>query len=413
VIRLLIAAAVLVAVTTGSCANGATEPEPPQDPAIIRAPAIIAFTGVTVIPMTTETRLRNHTVVMRDGRIESLEPTGQRPLPDGAQIIDGRGRFLMPALIDMHVHLRRADLPAYLHSGIATVRNMWGHTAIVTMKRDIETGVIDGPSIHSLSNGLDAAPPQWPFTRLVENGADAVRAVDEVVAAGWKIIKVYERLSREMYDSVVAAATRRGVKFAGHVPMHVPVTRALQAGQLSIEHLGGYDRAVSRRGGGGTFGWVDVDEARFADLVRQTVQAGTWNCPTLAIIAQLAEQHPPGERTTIIRNRRAFVAELARQGARLLAGSDAGIDVVSPGTSLHDELREFVASGLTPFHALRAATSAAGEFLGVPGLGTVTVGAPAELLLVEADPLTDVGNARRMSGLVVRGTWHSVAALRP
>jgi imidazolonepropionase-like amidohydrolase len=312
----------------------------------------------------------------------------------------------------MHVHLLRADLPAYLKAGIATVRNMWGHTAIAAIKRDIESGNTVGPTVHSLSNGLDGSPPQWPATRLVMDPRDAETAVQEMVEAGWPALKVYQRLSAESYDSIVAAAKRRNMDFMGHVPTAVTVLHALESGQRSIEHLSGYDRAVTRRQGGlGTYAWVDVDPSRFGDLVRRTVEAGTWNCPTMAIFTQLSQQHSPTERASIIANRRRFVAELQRQGARLLAGTDAGIDIVGPGVAMHDELRELVAAGLTPYQALRAATKDAGEFLRVPGLGTITVGAPAELVLLDGDPLTNIGNTSRVAGLLLRGSWYSASAL--
>jgi imidazolonepropionase-like amidohydrolase len=130
-----------------------------------------------------------------------------------------------------------------------------------------------------------------------------------------------------------------------------------------------------------------------------------WNCPTLAIYRELSKQSPPAQRATILEQRRRFVQELLRAGAPLLAGSDAGIDVVAPGSSLHDELAELVAAGLTRYQALRAATSEAGRFLEIEGLGTVTVGAPADLLLVEGNPLTDLGRLRRFDGLIQGGAW--------
>jgi imidazolonepropionase-like amidohydrolase len=408
--RRLVATAVAGVALIGSCA-GATELASEQDVSIIRAPATIALRDVRVVPMTSEQRLDHQTVVVRDGRIESITPNETATIPTDAIVVEGRGRFLMPALIDMHVHLRRADLPAYLRYGIATVRNMWGHDGIPSMMRDVETGTIDGPTIHSTSNGFDGSPPQWPQTRLVLDAADAERAVAEALASGWSVLKVYQRLSAAVYDSIVQSAKRHGVQFVGHVPGEVSVLHALASGQRSIEHLSGYDRAVTRRGGTGTFAWTDVDQAKFAELARATVDAGTWNCPTMAILVQLSQQHSPDERAAIIQNRRRFLAELARQRARLLVGTDAGIDVVSPGVSIHDELREFVAAGLTPFQALQAATLHAAEFLGAPQLGTIAPGAPAELLLLDGDPLANIENARRIGGLVIRGSWFSVAEL--
>ena len=392
-----------------SCAND--EVTAPQDPDIVRAPTTIVLTDVRVVPMTSEQRLDNQTVIISGGRILAIEPAGSTAYPAGAVAINGRGRVLVPALIDMHVHLKRADLPAYLRAGITTVRNMWGHDAVAAMKREIESGSLVGPSIYSTSNGLDGTPPQWPFTRLVLDARDADSVVQHVVAEGWSAVKVYQQLQADVYDSIMFAAQRRGIPVDGHVPTAVTVQRALQLRQRSIEHLSGYDRAVSRRSGTGSFAWADIDDSMFPELVRQTVAAGTWNCPTMAIFLQLAQQHPAAERATIIANRRRLVRELVRQGARLLAGTDSGIDVVSPGVSIHDELRELVAAGLSPFQALRAATADAGTFLGVPHLGTIVVGAPAELMLLDNDPLVNIANTSRLAGLIRRGTWYSASAL--
>ena len=398
-------------ILAASCGEGNGPAEPQQPGEVIRAPATIAFTNVTVLPMTSEQALENQTVVIRAGRIESIGSAGSATVPADAAIVEGRGRVLMPALIDMHVHLKRADLSAYLRAGIATVRNMWGHDGIATMKRDIAAGTLDGPSIYSTSNGFDGTPPQWPVTRIVMDAREADQAVAEAVEQGWIAVKVYQQLPSESYDSIAASARRRGIPIMGHVPTRVSLQRALDAGQKSIEHLGGYDREVTRRGGLGSYAWVDVDASRFTALAQKTVQAGTWNCPTLAIFSALAQQHSPNERQAIVRNRRAFLAELVRQGAHVLVGTDAGIDVVSPGTSIYDELNEFVASGLTPYKALRAATVDAAEFLGIPGLGTLTVGAPADLLLLDRNPLADINNVRTIAGSVVRGSWFNKAAL--
>lgn len=408
--RRFVAAALIGAALIGSCASGTTEVVE-QDAGVIRAPATIVLRGVRVIPMTSSQRLDDQTVIVRDGHIESIGPSATAVVPVDAVVIEGRDRFLMPALIDMHVHLRRADLPAYLRYGIATVRNMWGHSGIAPMKRDIGLGTLDGPTIFSTSNGHDGSPPQWPETRLVLDAGDADRAVAEAAANGWSVLKVYQRLSAVVYDSLVQSAKRRGMTFVGHVPTDVTVQHALASGQRSIEHLSGYDRAVSRRQAMGTWAWVDVDQSRFAELARLTVASGTWNCPTMAILAQLAQQHSPNETAAIIVNRRRFVAELSRQGARVLVGTDAGIDVVSPGASIHDELREFVAAGLSPFQALQAATVHAGEFLGIPQLGTIVPGAPAELLLLDGDPLARIENTSRIAGVIVRGSWFSIASL--
>jgi len=393
----------LLAALAGSCAGLPGEsgpPDPPASPASI--PLVIE--NVQIITMTGGPVLSGRTVVIRNGTVDAIGESGVTR-PAGAVLIEGRGRYLLPALIDMHVHINTADLEAYPRNGITTVRNMWGWPGLIPLTSRVESGELWGPRIISASQGLDAEPVQWPFTVVVANPAAAAAAVTAQHDMGWRYLKVYSRLSRETYAAVMAEARAAGMIPIGHVPFAVPVEEALALGQHSIEHLTGYDRAVSRSGRAGTGGWVDADPARYRGLATLSASAEVWNCPTLTIYVALSTQHPAGERQAIVQQRRLFVRELHAAGALLLAGSDAGIDVVAPGTSLHDELDELVASGLTPYEALRAATSEAARFLEVAGLGTVAVGAPADLLLVDGNPLTDLRRLRRFDGLVHRGAW--------
>ena len=365
----------------------------------------LAVEDVSVIPMDRDRVIPHQTVIIEDGRITAVGAAASIRIPRGARRIDGRGRYLMPALTDMHVHLREADLDAYLASGIGTVRNMWGHAAITRMRGEIETGVRRGPRIHSASPGLDGTPPQWPATVIVteaESAAVAVRRESER-ADGWEFIKVYSRLSPDVFDAIMREVRARNLVAVGHVPLAVDVRRALESGLRSVEHLTGYDRAVSVGGRGGTWAWIDVDTARFAPLIEATRRAGAWNCPTLAIYTTLARQHSTGEQAAVSRHRRLFVRQLFEAGAPILAGSDAGIQVVAPGTSLHDELRELVAAGLTPFEALRAATVEPARFFGDSAAGVVRPGAHADLLLLDANPLDDIANASSIRSMILRG----------
>ncbi len=356
--------------------------------------------------------LEHQTVIAADGRVVAIGPAASTRLPSGTRIVDGRGKTLMPGLIDAHVHLRAADLPAYLASGILTVRNMWGHDGIIRMQSDIAAGRLTGPTIYSLSPGLDASPASWPFTQFVNDPtrADSVVAVQQ--AAGWTTLKIYWRLSAASFDSIVAAARRRHLRYAGHVPAAVPIQHALAVGMESIEHYTGYDRAVSQGGNGGTFGWADADTTRFAALVDATVTSGTWNCPTMAINVLLASRQGPEAERRVAQNRRAFTKALREHGALLVAGTDAGINLTAPGTSMLDELREFVASGFSNWEALRLATVEPGRLLRVPQLGTITIGAPAELLLLDGNPATDLEILRTPAGVLLHGEWIDGAALR-
>jgi imidazolonepropionase-like amidohydrolase len=363
---------------------------------------VIAIEDVSVVPMDRNRVIPHQTVLIQGDRIIALGPRGSVRIPDGARRLDGRNRYLMPALTDMHVHLRAGDVEAYLASGVGTVRNMWGHAAVSQLRQEIEAGTRRGPRIHSASPGLDGTPPQWPATVIVtepESAAVAVGRAEE----GWEFIKVYSRLSPEVFDAIMREVGARGLVAVGHVPLAVDVRHALASGLRSVEHLTGYDRAVSTAGRGGTWGWIDADTARYADLVAATRRSGAWNCPTLTIYATLARQHSAEEQLLISRHRRRFVRQLLDAGAPILAGTDAGIQVVPPGTSMHAELGELVAAGLTPFEALRAATVEPARFLGDAAAGEVRVGAHADLLLLDGNPLDDVANASRIRAMILRG----------
>jgi imidazolonepropionase-like amidohydrolase len=398
----------LLATLSGSCAGSLAEPGPPDPPA---SPASVPLLirNVQLVPMTGEPVLPARSVLIRNGTVEAIGGS-ELASPAGAVVIEGRGRHLLPGLIDMHVHLNPADLPRYPQNGITTVRNMWGWPGLIPLMARVESGELGGPRIISASQGLDDEPVQWPATVVVATPAAAAQAVRAQRDMGWRYLKVYTRLRRDTYAAIMAEAAAAGMIPIGHVPLAVPVQEAIGLGQRTIEHLTGYDRAVSRSGNSGTGGWIDADPSRYPGLATLTAGAGVWNCPTLAIYSELSKQSPPSLRATILEQRRRFVQELLRAGAPLLAGSDAGIDVVAPGTSLHDELDELVAAGLTRYQALRAATSEAGRFLEIPGLGTIAPGAPADLLLVEGNPLADLGRLRRFEGLVQRGAWTPATA---
>lgn len=267
--------------------------------------AVTAIVDVNLVPMDREIVLPHQTVLISAGRVTAVGPSARLRPPAGATTIAGAGRYLMPALIDMHAHvLHEADLAEYLASGVMTVRNMWGTDGVRDLQTRIAAGSLEGPAIISASPGLDGTPHQWPGTVDVPDSASASAAVRDQVAAGWRYIKVYTQLTPPAYHGIMVAAHAAGIPVIGHVPLRISVLDALASGQVSIEHLSGYDRAVSRTSRSGTWGWADADTARFAPLIAATVAARAWNCPTLAIFLKLAEQYNPAERTIIAENRR-------------------------------------------------------------------------------------------------------------
>ena len=394
----------VLAPTVGSCSGASTEPRTPMLVAVA-VHDTVAFTNVRLIPMTSSVVLPGRTVLVAGDRIVAIGATGQQRVPSSATVIEGNGRYLMPGLVDMHVHIVAADLATYVSYGITSVRNMWG-TPYLLRSPHVGGAIVpteDGPAIYSASPGIDANPPSWPYTQLLEDPTRADSMVRALAADGWLFLKVYNRLSAETYDSLAAAAHRHGIRFLGHVPFAVPVETVLARGQASIEHLAGYDRALT---GGrlGAIAWAMADTLGAPRLATLTAAAGTWNCPTQAVLSRLVENADAATRERAARNRHAVVRALHVAGARLLAGSDAGIDLTVPGSSLHDELAELVASGLTPYEALRVATHDAAEFLERPSeFGSIQPGMRADLVLLRANPLDDVRNTRSIDGVMVRG----------
>lgn len=394
---------------SGASAPESSPPPPASEPPVIDA--VMAFVGVDVVPMDSEILLIDRTVVVRDRRIESIGLRADVAVPADATELDGSGLVLMPGLADMHVHLDEQDLPRYLAAGITTVRNMWGHDAVRDMRNRIAAGSLAGPAVYSTSPGIDGPPAKWPVTQLVETPAEAEAIVARLVGEGWPMLKVYQDLRADVYDAVVAAARQHGVPFMGHVPHRVGLRNVLLAGQASVEHLGGYDLELC--GARGATAWSGMDPARIPEVATWTWESGAYVSPTLVVLKALSERNSPAaDAAAANENRRILVGALHDAYVPILLGTDSGIDVVDPGTSLHEELAELVAAGLTPYEALAAGTVVAAAFLGEQDeFGAVREGLRADLLLLDRNPLEDVAAASDPVGMMVNGTWYSRAAL--
>jgi imidazolonepropionase-like amidohydrolase len=366
----------------------------------------IAFVNVGVVPMDAPRVLTNYTVLVEQGVITAIGPSGVVAVPDSAERVDGAGRFLAPGLIDMHVHVRASDLRAYLRHGVTAVRNMWGYEGLNALRARAALGEVASPSIYSASQGIDGPPAQWPETQIIEDPLEAPALVARLAESGWSFLKVYQNLRPDVYDAVAREARARNLRLVGHVGPRVGLERALAAGQASIEHLGGYDTALTLVGGTNAGTWARIDVARAPALAQSTRAAGVWNCPTLAIYAALAARDSPGDAAAIVENRRLLTGELHKAGARLLAGTDAGIGVVAPGASMHVELAELAASGLSNYDALRAATHGAAEFLDAQAsIGSVAIGRRADLLLLDDNPLMSLATLARPRAIMLGGRW--------
>jgi imidazolonepropionase-like amidohydrolase len=380
-----------------ACSSGSDPLAPPIDNAPAEpALGVFVIRDVAVVDVANGQVTSGQSVLLRNGRIDAIGADGSVTAPEGARVITASGHYLMPGLFDMHIHARSAEITRYVANGITTARNMWGYSTLPALIGRIATREVRGPLIYSASPGLDAPPGVWPETRFITDSATADQAVTDFAAAGWKFIKVYNQLSPADYRVILRRAAALGIRVIGHTPFAVSLESALGQGHFGFEHLNGYERGLG--------GWGGLNIAGVAPRIQATVAAGAWNCPTLAILTRLAAGSNNADR--IVSDRRGVARELYRAGARLLIGTDAGIDVTPAGSSIFEELEEFRTIGVPVPAIIRIATRDAADFLGaLDSTGTVAEGKRADLLLLDANPLNDLDALRDPVAVVLAGEW--------
>jgi imidazolonepropionase-like amidohydrolase len=316
------------------------------------------------------------------------------------------------------------------------------------LREELASGKVSGPRLFAGAPSLNGRTAPDPQT--------GARLAREYAAAGFDFLKLHPGLRRDVFDAIAKAADEARIPFAGHVSADVGIERALEARYAAVDHLDGYlealaDPACQQARGTGFFGIgaIDcMDAARIRPLVERTLKAGTWNVATESFLQGFA--HPPAsaealrarpdmkylppatadnwfsargrfvgdqpptsaEFARFLDLRRQLIRALHEAGAPLLVGSDAPQIFNVPGFSAHDELAALVKAGV-PVHAvLQAATlNVARHFKREGEFGTIATGQAADLVLLEANPLEDIGNARRIAGVMVRGQWFDRSAL--
>ncbi|MDX1395799.1 MAG: amidohydrolase family protein [Gemmatimonadota bacterium] len=398
--------------------------------------ADLAITGVTVLPMDGSPPRPGHTVLVRDGAIVGIAPASKTS-GRGVIEIDGSGRFLLPSLVDTHVHVCDSDDQwAFLAHGIGLVRNMDGTPFHLLMRESLADGRLEGAR-------LTTTGPYTNAPRIADPAA-AREAVRGQAAAGYDAIKIHGPLDLASLRELGDAARQAGLPVVGHIPRDQDFADVAATGAMTeISHAEEYLYTL--------YGLRDagISPDVRAEAVRLTVDGDIALTPTLTmyrgILRQVADVEaavaavpmravgpfamrsfgPEGNRyaqrfersdTTVFREsldeQYALVGELARAGVTILAGTDANAPVAGPGYSLREELELLVASGLTTEQALAAATSAAWRALtGDPIAGVVVEGGAAELLLLDASPLEDIRNVARVAGVVRGGRWYSAESL--
>jgi hypothetical protein len=434
------------------------------------APETLTITNVNVVDTRRGEILRNVTVVIRHGRIEGIAKVGLIGSTHNIQVVNATGKYLIPGLWDMHVHSAggsgtpwdaKVILPLYIANGVTGIRDMGGDIKLLAQRRSaIERGSLLGPHIIFSGPFLDGGKTQ-EYTIAVNTRAEGERAVESLKGQGVDFIKVLSDLPRDAYFGVAEESKKEKLPFVGHVPESVGALEASGAGQKSIEHLSDILISCSRREGelraerveaartgdmkayhsAGMQALGSYDPQKAAQLFAQFVNKGTWQVPTLVwwqAVSQMdsprldeddrlrfvpawarkewaAAKMPEQESNKELADLKAVFSRyvemtgaMYRAGVPILAGTDSPDPYVYPGFALHEELGLLVKAGLTPLEALQAATAGPALFLGkAEEYGVVEKGRAADLVLLQANPLEDIGNTRKIEGVIVGGRYYS------
>jgi hypothetical protein len=428
-----------------------------------------AFVGVSVATMENDRILSDWTVVVEGGRISRMGPAREITPPVGAVQVDGKGRYLIPGLSDMHVHfgadsvVNEALLQLYLANGVTQVLNLHGSPLHLRMRSRVAAGELVGPTIFT------AGPIVGDTSLTFEQGE---RIAADYRSAGYDVIKVYNQLTRDGYRGITMAAKREGIPVIGHIVRGLGLTGlsecepsrvichcpdcleiSLRSGQIGIVHI--EEVMYSELDYHPTKNPKDLAalEAEILPAAKQIGAAGVWVTPTLeayrSISAQINDltkalsdpninyvpvqgranwgpphnsylkRYRPSDGPPFFkayRFQQKMVKSFEQAGIKLMAGTDVGLPTIVAGFSLHRDLQDMVDAGLTPYQAVVAATRNPGAFvkevLKAPeDRGTIAVGQRADLVLLDANPLADVRNTTRINGVMARGRWYDRPAL--
>jgi imidazolonepropionase-like amidohydrolase len=406
----------------------------------------VAFEHVNLISMDrvpTSAVDADSTVLIQNGVIAAIG-TGRSittKIPDGALRIDGRGKFLMPALAEMHAHLPTDPAEAervlfmYAANGIGTIRSMLGDPAHFRLRERVMRGEIVGPT-------MILSGPSFNGQTAGTSAAASSRVLDQK-KAGYDFLKIHPGIPLTAFNALAAAADKAAIRFAGHVPADVGLQRALQAKYATIDHLDGYMEALAgpRAPASQNFGvnlMPYIDESRTTVLAKQTAAAGVANVPTQSLLENWYGPDSPeamrrrpeiqyartaeitqwvaikrdnladvsaNDRARFIAVRRRLIKALHDAGANLLLGSDAPQVWNVPGFSIHRELASYVDAGLTPYQSIATATNNVATYLGLPDKGTIVSNGRSDLVLLDANPLENIANTSRIAGVMIGGRW--------
>ena len=389
-----------------------------------------AFVNANVVPMDREGVLADYTVVVSRGRIVDMGPSASVDPPAGAMIIDAGGKYLMPGLAEMHGHMPGGELEEtvmflYVANGVTTVRGMLGQDGHMLLRARANAGEIVAPTLYMAGPSFNDGSVNSP--------GEAEEKARRQKREGWDLLKIHPGPTLDEYNAMAVTAQEVGIRFGGHVPADVGLEHAILMGQETFDHLDGYIEYLDAFEG-------EVDQDRLQYIVQLTRDAGAWVVPTMVlwevgiigrgdagemtrypemrywpadgVRAWANRQRGAASRTSPERaaqwaaNRNRVLKALSDGGAGILLGTDSPQIFSVPGFSIHREMKAMADAGMSAWEIVVSGTRNVGEyFQRLDSFGTVAVGRRADLLLLNANPLSDVANVADRAGVMFRGRW--------
>jgi imidazolonepropionase-like amidohydrolase len=381
-------------------------------PSLSQTSSILVLNHANVVNIRSGKIQHDAAVVIMGDKITAITPSRSVSIPTSARVVNARNGYLIPGLWDMHVHSEGDErvLRLMLAAGITGIRDMGGDVhKLADAKANVEAGNWSGPRVVFAGPLLNGPPGESDSDSWILHSPEEARsAVHSLSRLRVDFIKVHDRLARDVYFAIAAAAKENNLPFVGHVPASVTPIEASDAGQASIEHFEFLPKAcvslLGARAESPDHIPTECAPPAIESMLRHLAQNGTWLDPTLQSFRYFA----PTQWKQISENFREIAGQIRSAHVHMMAGTDWSDFLQSrgalPGWCLHDELELWVAAGFTPLQALQAATLNPAIFLGLEdSLGSIETGKTANLLLVRGNPLVDIKNTRKIIAVIARG----------
>ena len=392
----------------------------------------IVIKNVSVVDVVNGSLLLDQTVLILGERIIEMGPSEKINIPGDATLVNAAGKYIIPGLWDMHVHLEIAgeeSLPIFIANGVTGVRDMGANSfsLLKNWRNQIESGVREGPHILAPGPMIDGPFFTSDLRVTVTTPAEARKAVDSLVTLGVDFIKIHQQISREAYLAAADQARKHKITFVGHLPNTITPIEAIEAGQKSIEHIfTAPDKLpiyplMKQRGTRVTPTLVFLYKlARYNDSSMQNDPRASYLSPTLKAFwkTQVAAWGEGVNQTVELMNSlmpemMSRTLSLQKAGVELLAGTDLAGVYIYPGSSLHEELELLVKAGLSPIEALQTATINPARFFNKEeSMGTVQKGKSGDLVLLNANPLEKISNTKNIYMVIFKGRIYDEVKLK-